>query len=122
MRTSTAPTPTSYAEAAEVLAGEGERQIANNTWLGRYDDDDVIAIQLHDVDLVTFHRDGTATYRSGGHNTMTTRGRLNRYAPPGVVFYKDRSLGGRITVQTPDGRVQPLGPGITLDAAGHVVD
>lgn len=116
MRTSTAPTPTNYAEAAEVLAGRNELQIAGNTWLWRIDEH-TIAVALHDFDIIDFNDDGTVVFEIDGRNTPTTRERLNRYAPDGVMFY-DRD--GVLYVRTRDG-VQEFGAGITLDPTGRIL-
>jgi hypothetical protein len=80
-------TPTDYDTAAHILAGgrdKSERTIANNTKLVRRGND--IAVRLHRTDVVTFHRDGTVTFNTGGWNTVTTRDRLNTYAPAGIRF------------------------------------
>lgn len=82
-------TPTDYDSAARVLAGgrsKDSRKIANNTWLERRGDHE-IAVRLHGTDVVTFHDDGSVTFRTGGWNTSTTRARLNAYAPAGAQFF-----------------------------------
>ena len=118
MRTSTAPTPTNYPEAARVLADADADglKIANNTWLVRYDSD-TIAVRFHDTNIVIFQRDGRATYRTGGWKTTTTRERLNRYAPPGVHFYTHDG----VLYASVHGKVHELSGGITLDATGAIL-
>jgi len=118
MRTSTAPTPTNYADAAKILdAGRtSERKIANNTYLHRVHGG-MIAVRLHDTDIVTWDVNGPITFYTGGWNTSTTRERLNRYAPPGVGFYQRDG----VAYVRSHGNVKPLDDGITLDAAGHVL-
>lgn len=93
-RTSSAPTPRSYDEAAEVLASgrdKDSRKIANNTWLERRGEN-AIAVRLHGTDVVTFHDDGSVQFSTGGWNTSTTRARLNAYAPAGVRLYTRRGV------------------------------
>jgi hypothetical protein len=72
-----------------VLEGgrdKSERTIANNTKLVRRGPH-AIAVRLHRTDVVTFHRDGTASFDTGGWNTSTTRARMNEYAPAGIKFF-----------------------------------
>jgi hypothetical protein len=43
------------------------------------------AIRLHNTDVVTLHPDGCYTLDSGGWRTVTTKDRINRYAPVSVA-------------------------------------
>ena len=69
-----------YADAETILARRAIRKIAHNTHLHRIDGD-TIAVRLHATDVLTLHRDGRAVLSSGGWRTVTTKERLNRYAP-----------------------------------------
>lgn len=63
------------------------RPIANNTRLIQRDAD-TVAYRLHNTDVVTKHRDGRVTLSSGGWRTVTTKDRLNSYAPVRVGSVK----------------------------------
>jgi len=65
------------------------RKVANNTWLERRGDD-TIAVRLHDTDVVTYHRDGRVQLFTGGWLTVTTKERINRFAPVRVWSDKGR--------------------------------
>lgn len=58
-----------------------------------------IAVQLHETDVVTFRDDGAVVLNSGGWDTLTTRDRLQRYAPGARVYRHDGqtrvAVGGR---------------------------
>lgn len=72
-----------HAEAVAMVRGKtnrSERKVANNTY-ARILDDGSVAFRLHDTDIVVIHPDDTATLRTGGWYTYTTRDRLNQYAP-----------------------------------------
>jgi hypothetical protein len=94
-RTSSAPTPRSFDEAAAILTGgrdKDSRKIANNTTLERLGPD-AIAVRLHRTDVVVFYADGSVVFRTGGWNTSTTRARLNTYAPSHLSFFtRQRAL------------------------------
>jgi len=80
--------PTDYDSAEYILAGgrnKDERTIANNTKLIRRGRGD-IAVRLHWTDVVTFHRDGTVTFNTGGWHSRTTVDRMDTYAPGGIQF------------------------------------
>lgn len=77
-----------YADLDAKLTGRcsKSRKVANNTYLERRPGGD-IAVRLHATDVVTFHADGTATLNSGGWLTVTTKERINRYLPSGIVLH-----------------------------------
>jgi hypothetical protein len=53
------------------------KKIGHNTYIIRRDNDDV-AVQYHSTDIVTYHKNGSLTVRTGGWDTCTTRGRLHQ--------------------------------------------
>lgn len=83
-----------YEEARSMMerARNGRRKLENNTWLERRTTNapkdrtykSAYAVRLHDTDVVTLHPDGSYTLNSGGWRTVTTKDRINRYAP-GVI-------------------------------------
>lgn len=84
-----------YAEAKEMMsrARNDRRKLENNTHLesdapkdGNYRSDYVV--RLHDTDVVTLHPNGSYTLNSGGWRTVTTKDRINRYAPVAVFQRK----------------------------------
>ena len=60
--------------------GRRQRKIANNT-TARILQNGSIAFELYSTDVVTIHSDDSATLRTGGHKTDTTKERINRYSP-----------------------------------------
>jgi hypothetical protein len=79
-----------YASADAYLAGgrnRNNRPIANNTRVVRLPDgpppgnDRSIAIRLHQTDIVVYHDDGTVQLFTGGWYTVTTKARINDFAP-----------------------------------------
>jgi hypothetical protein len=94
-----------YQEARAMMerARNGRRKLENNTYLETrypdrtYDRDLTLhvetveyAVRLHDTDVVTLHPDGSYTLDSGGWRTVTTKDRINRYAP--VRLYSDKRV------------------------------
>lgn len=65
------------------------KKLANNTYARR--DGDAVAVRLHATDVVTLHDDGRVILDTGGWRTMTTRDRMDRYAP-GVRVYQERGV------------------------------
>ena len=61
-----------------------ERKVGNNT-RARIKPDGSVAFQLHSTDVVTIHDDDSATLRTGGWNSPTTKERINRYSPVYVL-------------------------------------
>lgn len=66
----------------EVLVGRyaERRKMANNTYAERIDEDR-IGIRLHDTHVVIYHRDGSVELDTGGWFTVTTKDRINAWAP-----------------------------------------
>jgi hypothetical protein len=56
------------------------RKVGNNTH-ARITHDGSVAFTLHGTDVVTIHPDNTATLRTGGWYSVTTKDRMNLYAP-----------------------------------------
>tara|TARA_B100001564_G_scaffold149595_1_gene125795 strand:+ start:25 stop:327 length:303 start_codon:yes stop_codon:yes gene_type:complete len=72
-----------HAEATQLVLGKNnrmDRKVANNT-RARILPDGSVAFQLHSTDVVTIHDDDSATLRTGGWNSPTTKERINRYSP-----------------------------------------
>lgn len=65
------------------------KPVANNTRLFERDNGS-IAVQLHSTDVVTYHADDSCTLDSGGWQTVTTKERMNCYAPGRV--YSDKGI------------------------------
>lgn len=65
------------------------KPVANNTRLFERENGS-IAIQLHSTDVVTYHSDDSCTLDSGGWQTVTTKERMNCYAPGRV--YSDKGV------------------------------
>lgn len=78
--------PTDYA-ASLLTDARGSirdrRKLGNNTYARRTGT--AVAVRLHDTDVVTLHDDGTVTLETGGWRTVTTRDRMNRYAPGALI-------------------------------------
>jgi hypothetical protein len=86
--------PRSYAEANALLTPTGGTllRLAPNTNLFAHADGS-LGVQFYQTCIVAWYPDGTVTFNTGGYNTVTTRERLNRYAPEGTRFYsRDRVL------------------------------
>lgn len=64
-------------KAISALGGKQEVKIGHNTWICRRDNGDV-AVKYHYTDIVTFHPDYSITVRTGGWDSVTTRGRLDQ--------------------------------------------
>lgn len=73
-----------YKEAKEILdnkhGDKSTKKVANNTYLKRYEDG-VIALRLHQTDIIQYKPNGTIILNSGGWKTVTTKARMNEYLP-----------------------------------------
>jgi len=109
-----------YAEAASFLSGgrnASSRPIANNTRVERIDDE-TIGIKLHDTYVVKIRDDGSWQLFTGGWYTVTTKDRINGYAPVRVA--SDR---GRWYVYSHDWKDRvPFFDGIAVTASGTVLN
>ena len=68
-----------------VRGVKSAKKIGNNTFEVIYKDG-CKAIRLHRTDVVTFRRDGSCVLNSDGWETITTKDRMNKYAP--VIVYQ----------------------------------
>jgi hypothetical protein len=68
-----------YQEAKQRLGSRDSRKLENNTYLKRRGD--TLAVMLHATDVVTYFPNGDIQLNSGGWRTMTTKDRINKYAP-----------------------------------------
>lgn len=72
-----------HTEAVSMVRGKRNatsRKVGNNTRAILRENGDV-QIVLHSTPVVTIHKDGTYTLRTGGWNTVTTKDRINQYSP-----------------------------------------
>ncbi len=106
----------SYAKAVVKLGKRDSKKVANNTYIRRTGLD-TIALRLHETDILVWHEDGSVELNSGGWQTVTTKSRMNEFAPGG---WYDRSGDGQwrgfrisvwtqcgtwyVTIHTLDGR------------------
>lgn len=97
-----------YIRVADRLGKRDSRKVGNNTYLKRRGNE-TIALRLHATDIVTWHSDGRTVLDSGGWLTVTTKARMNEWAP--VRIY---SVLGRWVF--PDGTV--YADGITISPDG----
>jgi hypothetical protein len=82
--------PQTYVAAAQFLGDRDSVKLGNNTYLERvtervYEDGKmpqertVIAVRLHNTQIVRFYEDGTKSLHTGGWQTVTTKDRLNEF-------------------------------------------
>lgn len=76
----------SYQEAKERLGNRESRKLENNTYLQQRGEN--ITVKLHATDVVTYQPDGKIILDSGGWRTVTTKDRINRYAP--INLWQDK--------------------------------
>lgn len=75
-----------HREALKLVHGSTnrmQRKVANNTY-ARIEQNGDVVFRLHSTDIVTIHPDNTATVKTGGWHSHTTKERINRYSPVGV--------------------------------------
>lgn len=99
-----------YEDAAELLGNRDERDLGANTVIYRERGDGSIRIRLYATDIITWYLEGGICLRTGGHNTVTTRGRMNAILSP---FIRVSSRGGRavavthgVTIPFEDGKAE----------------
>jgi len=76
-------TVTSFEDAEAFLAGGRDphyRVIGHNTAVIRVTRA-AIAIRYHSTNVITYHRDGRVSFRTGGWYSVTTKDRLNALSP-----------------------------------------
>lgn len=87
--------PKNFAEALEFLHVSGGLhcvvRLGNNTYLECFTDGtqiDLIAVRLHETQVVKFYPDGRVTLHTDGHRTVTTKERINHFIT-GKVWQKN---------------------------------
>lgn len=86
--------PQSYDQLEDYLSkgrSKDDRPIANNTRVIRRSPT-TIAIKLHNTDVITFFENGSIQLFTDGWKTVTTKDRINRFAPAGISVYSERSI------------------------------
>ncbi len=73
-----------YDNLAKLVGPGMFKNLANNTFVWRDEDDDSMVVTLHHTDIVRVAPNGDVTLRSGGYETVTTKQRLNALLPAGV--------------------------------------
>lgn len=87
-----------WASAQKALGAKSSVRIGHNTTL-RYNggwwetpmrdvENDVIEVVLYSTPIVTYRMDGSITLNSGGHQTVTTKARINEVTPPWIDVYQ----------------------------------
>jgi hypothetical protein len=104
-----------YEEALRRLGGRPSRKVGHETHL-HLNADGSVAVRYHATGVVTIHADGTYTLNSGGYKTVTTKRKINEFAPvrlsqeKGEWFLYLIRIGGTVRVPFDDGvRVGPKG-------------
>lgn len=102
-----------YAQAEALFSRarnkDAGKKIANNTYLQKRGED--YAVRLHSTDVVLIRKDGSYKLSTGGWKTMTTKARMNEFAPVsiwskrGVWMLKGDYIFADGCVVKPDGTV-----------------
>jgi hypothetical protein len=95
--------PSTYSELAEYLTkgkNKDNRPIANNTRVIRRAEN-MIAIRLHNTDIITFYENGAIGLNSNGWTTITTKDRMNRFTPRNIGIGSEKSI-WYVSIQEPD--------------------
>ncbi len=75
------PQAFTYKDAEDVIEHAGRNgNLGANTTIRRDGDD--IVIRLYSTDIIRYHSGGAVTLNSGGHQTTTTKGRINGFLSP----------------------------------------
>jgi hypothetical protein len=93
-----------YEQLAEyLLKGKNKenRPIANNTRVIRRAEN-MIAIRLHNTDIITFYENGAIGLNSGGWKTVTTKDRMTRFTPRNIGVSSDRGVWYVVVQSDPD--------------------
>lgn len=72
--------PLTIEKCQTVLGGKSLKKIGHNTWL-EWLGGGVYGVRYHQTYVVKIHPDNTYTLNSGGWHTVTTRDRINEFAP-----------------------------------------
>uniref|UniRef100_A0AB74UN48 Uncharacterized protein n=1 Tax=Caulobacter phage BL57 TaxID=3348355 RepID=A0AB74UN48_9VIRU len=75
---------------ADVQAALASAKLAARNTLDYTTSDGTRRVRLHDTDVLTMTPDGRVMINTGGWNTLTTRDRINGFAPPHVQVYSDK--------------------------------
>jgi hypothetical protein len=101
-----------FEQATEKLGNKTSRKLENNTYLERLDND-TLGVRLHRTYVVKIHRDGTFTLDNGGWRTVTTKDRINSYAP--VRLYQQKHVW---YLGNGEGGTMPFERGMKVDGFG----
>lgn len=105
-----------YAKAAAMLRTarrmEDGKPIDRNTRL--FQRADHVAVRLHNTDIILFYPDGRVTLNTGGWKTVTTKDRINNFAPFNV-WSKRGTWFTKVK-----GTDIPFADGMTISASGNV--
>lgn len=75
------PQAFTYKDAERILQRAGRRgNLGANTTIRREGDD--IVVRLYNTDIIHYHPSDAVTLNSGGHRTVTTKGRINGFLAP----------------------------------------
>lgn len=80
--------PETYEEARALLDDQERWKVAHNTWLVDNDYNGSIGVVLHRTEIITYRRDGTVMLDSGGHQTVTTKQRMNLFTPYSIRVWQ----------------------------------
>lgn len=82
--------PTNYQEALSFLKGRDSRNISGKraTKVVR-ETENSVALYYHRTPVVTWYMDGRIVLRSGGHQTVTTKRRMNDAVPDVRVWQRN---------------------------------
>lgn len=74
-----------FAELDATLQGRNKtsRKVNHHTYAER-NQDGSIGIRFHKTQVVVFFPDGRVTLHTGGWRTVTTKARINEFAPDGI--------------------------------------
>jgi len=97
----------------------GKHELEHNTYLIRKDHD-TFAVRLYATDVILIHRDGTFTLDSGGHRTVTTKDRMNRYCRPCRIH--QAGFVWKYNIRVWNGRSVAFFDGLRIDDEGQVLN
>ena len=95
-----------HREALKLVHGSTnrmQRKVANNTY-ARIEQNGDVVFRLHSTDIVTIHPDNTATVKTGGWHSHTTKARINKYLPSGSYLYQQNWKWFLSDIQNCEGR------------------
>ena len=81
---------TTYTELSELTKRTSSRKIGNNTTVRNLGMNNELVIELHGNQIVQLDKNGDMYFSMAGHDTVTTRERINQFLPlEHRVFQKD---------------------------------